>query len=157
MAIKKLLLPIPGPVGAEAALQTALTVAQLWGAHLSVVHVRTDEARAQAVRKAFDAALAARGVAAGGPNPAGPITANFAWVTSREAEQVVYEARLSDLVVFPHPEAGEDPSSSDMLHAALFNSGRPVLIAPHEAASSIGKRICLGWNGTASPRPRSTC
>ncbi len=149
MAIRKLLLPLPSPAGTEAALQTALSVAQLWGAHLSVVHVRADEARAQSIRKAFDAVVAARGVAIGPPSPGGPITANFAWVTSREADQIVYEARLSDLVVFPHPEAGEDLSSSDMLHAALFDSGRPVLIAPHQPPPSIGKRICLGWNGTA--------
>ncbi len=149
MAIRKLLLPLPGPVGAEAALEAALTVAQVWRAHLSVVHVRADEQRAQAVRKAFDKVVAARGVAIGSAAVGGPVTANFAWFTSREADHVVYEARLSDLIVFPHPVAGEDASSSDMLHAALFDSGRPVLIAPHEPPASIGKRICLGWNGTA--------
>jgi nucleotide-binding universal stress UspA family protein len=49
----------------------------------------------------------------------------------------------------PHPEAGEDVSSSDALHAVLFDSGRPVLIAPQKAPETIGTRICLGWNGTA--------
>ena len=38
-------------------------------------------------------------------------------------------ARLADLAVVPHPDA-TDLSSSDALHAVLFDSGRPVLVAP---------------------------
>src|SRR6185437_10206560 len=34
-------------------------------------------------------------------------------------------------------------------HAVLFDSGRPVLIAPQTAPASIGSRICVAWNGTA--------
>jgi nucleotide-binding universal stress UspA family protein len=51
--------------------------------------------------------------------------------------------------VVPHPEAGEDVSSSDALHAVLFDSGRPVLIAPREAPATIGSRVCVAWNGSA--------
>ncbi|MBD0275797.1 MAG: universal stress protein, partial [Acetobacteraceae bacterium] len=39
--------------------------------------------------------------------------------------------------------------SSDALHAVLFDSGRPVLIAPREAPTSIATRVCCAWNGTA--------
>jgi nucleotide-binding universal stress UspA family protein len=49
----------------------------------------------------------------------------------------------------PHPEAGEDVSSSDALHAVLFDSGRPVLISPQVTPAQIGTRVCLAWNGTA--------
>jgi nucleotide-binding universal stress UspA family protein len=31
----------------------------------------------------------------------------------------------------------------------LFDSGRPVLISPQVAPSTIGTRVCLAWNGTA--------
>jgi nucleotide-binding universal stress UspA family protein len=31
----------------------------------------------------------------------------------------------------------------------LFDSGRPVLIAPRVAPTAIGSRICIAWNGTA--------
>jgi nucleotide-binding universal stress UspA family protein len=58
-------------------------------------------------------------------------------------------ARLTDLTVVPHPESGDDVSSSDALHAVLFDSGRPVLIAPRVPPASIGTRICVAWNGTA--------
>ena len=31
----------------------------------------------------------------------------------------------------------------------LFDSGRPVLMAPRRAPAAIGTRVCLAWNGTA--------
>jgi len=46
-------------------------------------------------------------------------------------------------------DAGEDGSSSDALHAVLFDSGRPVLIASRVAPKSIGTRVCIAWNDTA--------
>jgi nucleotide-binding universal stress UspA family protein len=76
-------------------------------------------------------------------------TASFASVTGREEDLVAQQARLADLTVVPHPDAGEDVSSSDALHAVLFDSGRPVLISPQTAPTTIGTRMCLGWNGTA--------
>ena len=79
----------------------------------------------------------------------GHATASFASVTGREEDLVAQQARLADLTVVPHPEAGEDVSSSDALHAVLFDSGRPVLIAPRRAPTTIGRRICSAWNGSA--------
>ena len=70
-------------------------------------------------------------------------------MTGREEDLVAQQARLADLTVVPHPDAGEDVSSSDALHAVLFDSGRPVLISPQTAPATIGTRMCLGWNGTA--------
>jgi nucleotide-binding universal stress UspA family protein len=76
-------------------------------------------------------------------------TASFAAVTGREEDIVAQQARLADLTVVPHPDAGEDVSSSDALHAVLFDSGRPVLISPQVVPAKIGSRVCLAWNGTA--------
>jgi nucleotide-binding universal stress UspA family protein len=76
-------------------------------------------------------------------------TASFAVVTGREDDLVAQLARLADLTVVPRPEPGEDISSSDALHAVLFDSGRPVLIAPRTAFPTLGTRICIAWNGTA--------
>jgi nucleotide-binding universal stress UspA family protein len=76
-------------------------------------------------------------------------TASFAAVTGREEDIVAQQARLADLTVVPHPDSGEDVSSSDALHAVLFDSGRPVLISPQKAPATIGTRVGLAWNGTA--------
>jgi len=77
------------------------------------------------------------------------VTLSFESIAGREEDVVAQQSRLYDLVVVPHPEADEDVSSSDALHAVLFDSGRPVLIAPRRAPASIGTRICCAWNGTA--------
>lgn len=176
MPIRKLLLPLTGTAAGEAALSTALTVARLWDAHLTALHVRVDSRdvaplageglsgamieemmsatekestdRSNAVRTMFDRFVAEHGVTV--KEPTGPgATANFASVTGREEDLVAQLARLADLTVVPHPEAGDDVSSSDALHAVLFDSGRPVLIAPQVAGPTVGTRICVAWNGTA--------
>jgi len=178
MAIRKLLLPLTGTAAGEAALATALMIARVWDAHVLALHVRVDsrdvaplageglsgamieemmtateresQTRAQAVRAMFDQFVASHQVRLGEPAPGErAATASFAAVTGREEDLVAQLARLADLTVVPHPEAAEDVSSSDALHAVLFDSGRPVLIAPRATPASIGQRICIGWNGTA--------
>lgn len=178
MAIRKLLLPLTGTAAGEAALSTALMIARIWNAHVTALHVRVDSrdvaplageglsgamieemmsateresgARAHAVRAMFDRFVAQHEVTLGEPRGGfeGP-SASFASVTGREEDLVAQQARLADLTVVPHPEAGEDVSSSDALHAVLFDSGRPVLLAPQTAPTTIGTRVCIGWNGTA--------
>jgi nucleotide-binding universal stress UspA family protein len=178
MAVRKVLLPLTGTEAGEAALATALLIARIWNAHVTALHVRVDARdvaplageglsgamieemmsatekessdRAHAVRSMFERFVADHQVTVAEARP-GPLgaTASFASVTGREEDLVAQQARLADLTVVPHPEAGEDISSSDALHAVLFDSGRPVLIAPIHAPTSIGKRLCIAWNGTA--------
>jgi nucleotide-binding universal stress UspA family protein len=178
MAIRKILLPLTGTAAGEAALATALMIARRWNAHVTALHVRVDSRdvaplageglsgamieemmsatekesndRAHAVRTMFERFVTRHEVtvqeAHAGLDHA---TASFAAVTGREEDIVAQQARLADLTVVPHPDAGEDVSSSDALHAVLFDSGRPVLISPQKAPGSIGTRVCLAWNGTA--------
>ena len=178
MAVRKLLLPLTGTAAGEAALATALLIARMWNAHVLALHVRVDSRdvaplageglsgamieemmtateressdRAHAVRTLFEHFVARHDVVVGEPRPGtATATASFAAVIGREEDLVAQQARLADLTVVPHPEAGEDVSSSDALHAVLFDSGRPVLLAPQVAPATVGTRICLGWNGTA--------
>ncbi|RYJ03169.1 MAG: universal stress protein [Acetobacteraceae bacterium] len=76
-------------------------------------------------------------------------TLSFESIAGREEDVVAQQSRLYDMAVVPHPEADEDVSSSDALHAVLFDSGRPVLIAPRQAPATIGTRVCCAWNGSA--------
>ncbi|MBV9758873.1 MAG: universal stress protein [Alphaproteobacteria bacterium] len=178
MMIRKLLLPLTGTKAGEAALTSALIVARTWNAHLSALHVRVDARdvaplageglsgamieemmsatekesaeRANAVHAMFTRFVANQDVVVEEPRAgATTATASFAAVIGREEDLVAQLARLADLTIVPHPEAGEDVSSSDALHAVLFDSGRPVLIAPRVPPASIGRRVCVAWNGTA--------
>lgn len=111
--------------------------------------------RALAVREIFDRFTASNGVTVTGPippfhgNPIGTATASFVTMTGREHEVVTFRARLSDVTVVPHPDSGEEVSSSETLHAILFDSGRPVVIAPRQPPATAGRRICIAWNGTS--------
>src|SRR5205085_8902639 len=42
MVIRKLLLPLTGTKAGEAALASALTIARIWNAHVTALHVRVD-------------------------------------------------------------------------------------------------------------------
>jgi hypothetical protein len=151
MAIRKLLLPLQSVATAEAALLTAIAVAKLWEAHLAVLHVETERNRgASAVREVFDRLVRPSGIAIREPQrDSGRPTAGFAVASGNEPEIVAYQARLADLTIVPHPASGKEVSSSDALHAVLFDSGQPVLIAPRAAPSTLGTRVCIGWNGSA--------
>jgi nucleotide-binding universal stress UspA family protein len=178
MPIRKVLLPLTSTRAGVSALTAAWTISREFGAHMTAVHVRTDSRdvaplageglsgamiqdmmaatetestrRADAVRAMFDQFVTEQAV------PLGPESmqtrgahAGFLGVVGREEDLVAQLARLADLTVVPHPEADEDLSSSDALHAVLFDSGKPVMVAPVEPPGSIGRRVAVAWNGSA--------
>ena len=186
MAIRKLLLPLTGTAAGEAALTTALMIARSWNAHVTALHVRVDSRdvaplageglsgamieemmsatekessdRAHAVRSMFDRFVAQHDVILSEARPgADCATASFAAVTGREEDLVAQQARLADLTVVPHPDAGEDVSSSDALHAVLFDSGRPVLISPQDRADDHRHARLPGLERHRRVRRRRCC
>ena len=150
MAIRKILLPLQ-LTAAAATFSMAVMVARLWRAHLAVLHTAASRDRESAVRDLFERLTAEHGLAVAEARPdADEATASFATVIGREPDVIVaHQARLVDLIVVPHPAGDKDVSSSDTLHAVLFDSAKPVLIAPRTAPSTIGHHVCIGWNGTA--------
>lgn len=178
MAIRKLLLPLMGTEAGEAALLVALMAARQWRAHVAAVHVRHDgrevmqiagegvsgalieqmmvaterEAmqRAEALRAMFLKVVVAQGIAVASARPdAATPSADFAILTGRDEDVVAQAARVADCTVLARPDRAEDVTTSDALHAVLFDSGRPVLICPRVAPARLATRICLAWSGAA--------
>lgn len=178
MAIREILLPLNSLATGEAGLGIAMTIAGKWNAHVTALHVLADsrdliplagegmsgamieemmlaserESRAQALafRAMFERAAQRWDVAVDQPHYGlDHVTASFVEIAGNEEDVVAQRARLADLTVVPHPRASDEVPSSDTLHAVLFDSGRPVLIVPGRAVATIGKRVCLAWNGTA--------
>ncbi len=148
--------------------------ASLWSAHLAAIAVRVDSREAAplageglsgamiedmmdaaerdgaereaVLRSVFAEAVGRHGLADGGSGASAEVEV----VIGRENEIVPARARLSDLAILPHPSRTDEDNGggSDALHAVLFDSGHPVLIAPPAAPSSIGRRCCVAWNGT---------
>jgi hypothetical protein len=177
MPIRELLATLTNSRVGEVALHTALLVAARFQAHLCALYIHPDNRdvapmvgdgfssdmvegilaaaeqensqRSHAVQAMFARLLQLHRIAESNDPRRQGASASFLILSGREDEVIAERARLADLAIVPHPESDDDVSSSDALHAVLFDSGRPVLIAPHERPSSLGKRICLGWNGTA--------
>jgi len=64
-----------------------------------------------------------------------------------EAEIVGDYGRLFDLIVMGRAQQGTTADWKTTVEAALFESGRPVIIAGDRAPDSIGRRVVVGWNG----------
>jgi nucleotide-binding universal stress UspA family protein len=174
---RKLLVPLSGTPCGQVALAVAVQLATRWRAHLAAVIVRVDAAsvaplageglsgamiedmmaateregtaRAQGLEGLFHTAILKGGIALGGPGTGtGPATASLTVMTGRDEEIIPGLARLSDMTVLPHPDQNEEPGANGALHAVLFESGRPVLIAPKQQPQTLGRRCCVAWNGT---------
>lgn len=166
MTPKSILALVDGSTLSESTLDTAVSVAKLFGAQLEALHVRADpatlvpivgegmsgamveqvmdamaksvEGRAQRARAAYDKAAAKAGFP-------------FAWRQETGPEPVVLASagRLVDLNVLARPDAAADGQMAASLDSALFDTGRPVLVAPPTSQASVGKRVALAWNGSA--------
>lgn len=67
-------------------------------------------------------------------------------IFAAEATNVVEFGRAADILVSPVPTAPEDEG----LDAALFSTGRPVLLVPEGAEPErMSGRILIAWNGSA--------
>ena len=73
------------------------------------------------------------------------------WVEKigREDEIVSRGGRISDLTIMARPKSDTERPSLMTLHAAIFETGKPVLIVPPEMPAEMGKRILVAWNGTS--------
>ncbi len=58
---------------------------------------------------------------------------------------VAMRAKVADLTVLPSIAAKEDGLWDAARDAALFHSGRPVLIVPDEAGGPIGETVVIAW------------
>ncbi len=56
--------------------------------------------------------------------------------------------RAFDLIVVGRPVSGQFAPSMVALETALFESGRPLLIAPPKPIEEIGRKIAIAWNGS---------
>jgi nucleotide-binding universal stress UspA family protein len=100
-------------------------------------------------RERFETFMREHGVAAAGSVLPGAELA-AAW---RDDGVAGYEAlgglgRTYDLIVVGRPLPGAAVPSMSALEAALFESGRPILIAPPAPPHKLGEVVVVAWNGS---------
>jgi nucleotide-binding universal stress UspA family protein len=107
-----------------------------------------DQANAAEARKLFEAAMQKAGVA---PATATPVaTATYGWndrPTPGDSFVGSY-GRVFDVTVVGRPGSKVSSPHMSTLETALFESGRPVLIAPPQAPSRMGEVVTIAWNGS---------
>jgi nucleotide-binding universal stress UspA family protein len=110
---------------------------------------RADRDLDRQLRERFDAFMREHGVAAAGSVLPGTAVA-AGW---RDEAVTGYEAlgslgRAYDLVCVARPLPGAAVPSMSALEAALFESGRPILIAPPAPPDKLGEVVVVAWNGS---------
>jgi len=109
---------------------------------------RSQAERVRACRSLFENRMAARGLAR---YHDGVGSASFGWLDSEGTtgrDFLASYARVFDVTVLSRPQSVSDGPRMGALEAALFESGRPVLLAPPNGASKLGENILIAWNGT---------
>ncbi len=72
------------------------------------------------------------------------------WAEASEAgdQALGMYARVHDLTVVGRPVAGQSVPAMTTLETILFDSGRPILIAPPRPPASLGDIVVIHWNGS---------
>lgn len=105
--------------------------------------------RASRAKEMFDDSVKEHGLAiADRPGPEKVGTVSWRHEHGREDEVVARIGRLHDLIVIARPGDSEDVLTPMTLNAAIFETGRPVLVVPPKGAGSERKRIAISWNGS---------
>ncbi|MGH6954000.1 MAG: universal stress protein, partial [Alphaproteobacteria bacterium] len=156
--MRTILIPVEESSVLRSMLETALLVARRFGAYIEGLHVRPalpgvvaagaaglvaatpdlvesferqDRERTERARRLFEQFMAEKGVPrASGPSPSSEPCWGWLEEVSPGDDVVGSRGRLFDLIVVGRPVKGQPTPAMSTLEAALFESGRPLLIAP---------------------------
>jgi nucleotide-binding universal stress UspA family protein len=170
----KNLLAVIGDGNAGPVLEAALKTARLFNSHVVGLHSLTTEYavvfggemgfsissevdrtlereghdRRDQARRLFRDFMTAQGVPIGPPAPDldGP-SASWREEDGRQNAVVGMSGRVYDLILVEQPEKLASIAEAT-LEDALFESGRPVMMVPKGAPSTLGEVVAVAWNGS---------
>ena len=166
-----ILVPFSDDDCAEAALKTAIMIARKFSSHLEGLHAwrtpqiiagegvvfpseslarLTDESKqfAAAAHQRFDSVIKAEKI----PyreigNIIDGVSCSWREGEGVESEIIGDYGRLFNVIVMGRNEMGTSVDWKATLEAALFESGRPVILAAAKPPTMIGQHIVIAWNG----------
>lgn len=110
---------------------------------------RADRERSARLRDRFEAFMADHGVPLAVSGRAeGEASASWSDQTLMGDDALGTIGRVQDLIVLGRPIEGQPAPMMSALEAALFESGRPLLIAPPRAPTTLGEMVVIAWNGS---------
>jgi len=179
MSIAKILVPVRGDGKGDNVLAHAAAIARGHNAHIEVVHCRArpkdlipygvvvphalrvqierqavelanaEEANLQEEFRALAKKLGLEIIESGTP-PRDRPTAGWFEEQGKQMDVIKSHGRLADVVAVAKPDRDRN-LGVNTLKAALFNTGRPVLVCPPAdvAPERLGERIAIAWNGSS--------
>lgn len=165
--MKTILVPAEDHDRMPAVLESALLVARAFGSYMEGLAVRpaaaayvtvepvsglaipgADQAEAaRHVREQFEAFMQSHNVPQGATEPA---VLSYAWPRSEAVDDsfIGSYGRVFDLIALGRPGPSPQNPRVAPLEAALFESGRPALIVPDKAPSTLARNVLVAWNGS---------
>ena len=174
---RTILIPADGTPDFQRCLKIGFEWAQRLESHVKVLHVRPDpkdtvpllgegmsvamiedmmdialkegNARSAAARLAFDNIVTELGASITDSPVSQGLSTHWFETVGREDDTISAHGRLADLIVAARPSAESDVSTNLNLNAAIFDTGRPVLVVPPIECSGTADKIVVSWNGSA--------
>ena len=184
--IRKILVPVRGDGKGDGVLAHAAGLAHRHKAHIEVVHCRAravdlmpygvplpeflrkqiieqshkvaDQVEA-GLRDELEALATKLKLDQSGDNIGKTATVSFIEEAGRQVDVIKQHGRLADVIVVAKPDRDRN-LGHNTLKAALFHSGRPVLMCPptETPPSVLGSKVTIAWNGSAeAARALSQC
>lgn len=184
--IRKILVPVRGDGKGDNVLAHAAAIAHRHVSHVVVVHCRPrpedlmpfgiyipDFLRKQLVEQSYKLAdqeeaglrdelgVLARNLNLddSGRNVGKTATVEFVEVAGRQVDVIKRYGRLADMIAVAQPDRDRN-LGKNTLKAALFHSGRPVLMCPPRPTvpETLSAKVTIAWNGSAeAARALSQC
>ncbi|MGI9301157.1 MAG: universal stress protein [Gammaproteobacteria bacterium] len=171
--MKNILVPVKGGEGSKPLLDTAVSIARRFDAHIEFLHVRPDpqdrlpygslaipdsmkqsildsaersaDERTNRARHLCEEYCIRHDIPLVKGAPIGKLSASWREDTGRKAAIVAEHGRVHDLLIMLQPEG--KPKAT--LECALTETGRPVLVVPRVEHRCEAANIGIGWNGSA--------
>ncbi|MBO6521117.1 MAG: universal stress protein [Rhodospirillales bacterium] len=186
MAFRTILVPIRGDGRGESVLDHACALGRHFNAHIRAVHCRPrpqdlmpfgvavptlvkDQINASAkdiaddeverLKGLFDEYVAKHGIKVCDTRPPlhDELTISWSVADGRQADVIGVQGRLASVVAVAQPDHDSN-LGQNTLEAALFNTGRPVLMCPKTPVTSLDNNVAIAWNGSAeSSRAVAAC
>ena len=165
--MKNILVPIEEHHLLDAVLDASLTLARSFDSYVEGAAISVDQLpgltadayfsaalvskpvsrqeMATTARRRFETHMAAKGIALGAPGRPG-LSHGWRQELLTGDELVGAYARAFDLTVLGRPSSRTGHPRMATLEAALFDSGRPVLLVPPSPPAVIGDTVVIAWN-----------
>lgn len=177
MSLRSILVPVRGDGKHEALLSHAVAIAKRFHGHIEVVHCRpraddmlpfgvvvpasvkehlvasadlVADSAEQELKEVFQAYCNSHDMALvqdDQPPPLGRLSIRWREKVGKQPVVVGRLGRLTDLVVLARPDKARNLGYGT-LEAALYETGRLLLMVPPKPASELGEHIAIGWHGS---------